>query len=564
MDQEEGGRAVIIRSTVCRPIPAILLLLVVYLALSAFNDPGGSLGADTGAKLYTLQVMDRGRTADPDVGYWAEEFDPDGDLHPLHQTEGRADGSWVAVTTLPMIEAARPLYGWGGHRAALLLPMLGGVFSALAARSLARRVRPGDEGWSAFWLVGLASPVVVYSLDFWEHSAGIACVVGAVSILLGVTEDRPPWTAAGAGMLLGLGAVMRNEVLVYAAVSVGVACVVLVARRRVVPAFVAGASSVGGFAVPWFANAWLERTVDGQSRAARATGTASRVDPTALESLRLDERVEEGLQTSVGMLPTDPAISVLVGLGVVVAILVAARAERRGDRPFVLFALCLAGAVYVADALGGLGFIPGLFLAFPVAIAAFLVRERTPAERLAVTIAVVALPIVYLFQYLGGAGPQWGGRYTLGSAIVLGVVGLGGLLDRLPITGRGLLVLSVGVTALGAAWVGVRTNSVADFFETVHDTSEPVVIARQAFLIREGGAAVVGDRWLSVEDEDEFTDAVDIARQVGEERFTVLEWSGDAPPAAALPDDVVEVERRSARFAHTDVGVVTYRFVGSG
>ena len=37
----------------------------------ALNDPRGTLGTDTGGKLATLHVMDRGGELDPDVGYWA-------------------------------------------------------------------------------------------------------------------------------------------------------------------------------------------------------------------------------------------------------------------------------------------------------------------------------------------------------------------------------------------------------------------------------------------------------------------------------------------------------------
>ena len=78
----------------------------------------------------------------------------------------------------------------------------------------------------------------------------------------------------------------------------------------------------------------------------------------------------------------------------------------------VLFSLSFAGCANTP--LGDLGFVPGLFVAFPVAIAGLRVRCRTSDQRVVIAIALVSLPIVYLFQFLGGAGPQWGGRYTLG------------------------------------------------------------------------------------------------------------------------------------------------------
>ena len=99
------------------------------------------------------------------------------------------------------------------------------------------------------------------------------------------------------------------------------------------------------------------------------------------------------------------------------------------------------------------------------------------------------------------------------------------------------------------------------FFEDVREESAEALIARQAFVLREGGAAGVGERWFSTENEAEFTAAVDITREIGESRFTVLEWDGAAPPEEALPDDVIEVRRARTDFVGTPVGLVTYEFV---
>ena len=105
--------------------------------------------------------------------------------------------------------------------------------------------------------------------------------------------------------------------------------------------------------------------------------------------------------------------------------------------------LALAALPYVAGALSDLAFVPGLFVAFPLAIGAVLVRARGKAQ-LVVVVAVGALPLVWAFQYLGGAGPQWGGRYILTSGVLLGVVATVRLRDDLPVVARGLTVLSSG------------------------------------------------------------------------------------------------------------------------
>src|SRR4029078_6689376 len=118
----------------------------------------------------------------------------------------------------------------GGPRAVLLLPMLGAAFAALAARALSRRIAGGD-GWWAFWVVGLASPMAIYALDFWEHALGVAFVVWAIVFMYDLLDGRPGWRGAGpAGLLFGAPATMRAESLVYAAVAVAIAGVVLLHR----------------------------------------------------------------------------------------------------------------------------------------------------------------------------------------------------------------------------------------------------------------------------------------------------------------------------------------------
>lgn len=543
------------------PVSAGLLLLLCYVALTSLTDPSGYLGTDTGTKVYTLEVMSETDSFSPDIGYWAEEQDPGGGLHPVHQTRRQSDGSWVGVTTLPMLQLARPLYELGGYRATLVLPMLGGVAAAFAARHLARRLDPSVSGWSAFWVIGLGSPILVYSLDFWEHTVGVACVLWAVVVLLGVLEGRPAWTAAIAGALFGAGAVMRQEVLVYTLVAVAATAGVLLAKTRaLVRPVVIGLSTVAGFAVPWYLNGLLESATQGQSRASRSSGTAAAAASSASAS-KVAERFEEGLQTLVGLVAGDPVFSVLLGAAVVGALLAALRAEGRGDRTFAVVGLSAAASVYLADALGGLGFIPGLFVAFPLAAGALVVWNRGAHLRVVLAMAAGALPLVYAFQYLGGAPPQWGGRYTLASGSLFGIVALVGLRGHRPLVRRGVIAMSFLVTAFGFGWLVERSHGADDFFQQVVADAEPVVIARQAFLLREGGATLVGRRWLSVEDEQEFTRAVDLARSIGEERFTVLEWEEPAPPEAALPADVREVERFELSFVNTPVGMVTYEFI---
>ena len=105
------------------------VLLILRGLWACWSTPSGSLGTDTGAKVYTLEVMDRGHTADPNVGYWAEDLDPDGNGFTRCTRHGAQRTSWLDCSdnAADAQEATEAKYAWGGYRAALLLPMLGSV-----------------------------------------------------------------------------------------------------------------------------------------------------------------------------------------------------------------------------------------------------------------------------------------------------------------------------------------------------------------------------------------------------------------------------------------------------
>lgn len=533
------------------PVGAPIALLGLLVALAFVMDPGGTLGTDTGAKVITLESMERGGTARPVVGYWAEPWDPAGIAHPLYQAGRNDDGEWVIVTTLPMLEAARPLYAVGGYRAALLLPMLGTVGCALVARGLARRLGDADDAALAFWVVGVGSPLLLYGLDLWEHSLGVAACGGAVLLLLDHVADRRRWwRPLLAGALLGAAATLRTEALVYAALAVGVSGLVLLGRREVAAAMRLGLATVLGFAGPWLLNRALEGWLGGQSRAAR-TGSAASV-----AGDRVGDRAHQALVTTFGA-KGDSAGSIAIGLAVVVLVLVAVRAERRGDRRLAVTAVGLAALPLAVGALSGLAFVPGLVAAFPLAVLALTTR---PTERstLVLGVALGALPLVWAASYVGGAGAQWGGRYTLTSTLLLAVVASVGLVRRHPVVGPALLAVTVAVSALSLVWLGVRSRSVDSLFDEVAAVDADVVIARNGFLLREGGAATVGERWLSVASEDAYALAADVAEQSGARRVAVLEQGAAAPPDASVPEGWQEVERTASSLAGTGIGIVVY------
>ncbi len=205
-------------------------------------------------------------------------------------------------------------------------------------------------------------------------------------------------------------------------------------------------------------------------------------------------------------------------------------ARRPARVPLGAGLFALAVGLYVARFSIGLGFVPGLLTACPLAAAGLALawsrREcRTPA-----VLAVGALPIVWVAQYSGNAKPQWGGRYELLSGVLLAVVAVVALRGR-----RAALIttvaLSVAVTACGVAWLSERSHAIADGMETLISRHDQAVVSMEGHLFREGGAFYDPDRhWLTATTGQELRKAVRIVGDAGDTEVAVI-----APAGAPLP-----------------------------
>lgn len=502
-----------------------LLALLPMLALAFLNDPGGYLGTDTGGKTATLEAMVQRGDWSPNVGYWAEAHDPEGLFHPQFGTT-RAEAGWVQVTSLPMIYAARPLWAVGGYRAVLLLPMAGTIAAALAAASLVQRLRGELAAPLAFWLLALGSPLLVYALDFWEHSVGVAAIGWAVVLAYDHVVGRRPWPVLiGAGALLGFAATMRTEALVYTLVVVATVCLCQL-RSSITGPVRSGAAAVAGFAMVWSANLALEELVGSVTRTGRATGTASSAGDQA------GARIEEGMRTTFATMATSSWAPVVVGVLLTVGVTAAVAWGHRIPPARSRFAVVGLLAGTLLTVLPGLGFVSGLFPAFPVAAAALAVGRLPLGARPFVYSALAALPLVWAFQYLGGAGPQWGGRYTLPSAYALGVVGVVAITnERVPRAVAGtVLAMCVAVTSLGVGWLWERSHEIVDVFDAVGEVEVEALIARNVFFLRESGPRALHQRWLSARDPDDLDPPAAVLRRAGISEFGVFQVAGDPEP----------------------------------
>lgn len=545
-----------IRAFLARPLAAALVLLVCYIGAAGLNNPRGFLGTDTGAKVATLEVMKDQHSSTPDAGYWAAADDPTASLHPLFDTR-RVGDHFVAVTTLPMIMIARPLWDAGGMRLALLLPMLGGVAVAAAGAALAKRLGSRSP-MTVFWVIGLGSPVFVYALDLWEHTLGLACMAWAVVLLYDTWSRRAGWRAAvGAGVLFGLGATMRTEALLYGAVATAVTVIAIVvadrAIRRAVPIAL---GALAGILPVLVANDRLEHAVLGGSlRTSRAAGTAGAAGS------QFGTRLGEALRTTVGLNYASLSVEALAGGCIAFALVAAAvmLSTGRGRPRYQAELLGAAALLLVVRIHAGLSFVSGFVPALPITAFGIVLAWRDPRRRIVALIALVALPCVWLLQYTGGAGPQWGGRYVLCTSFLLAVVGIVAT-ESLPHWSRVVaLALCVGITLAGVRYLEIRSNQGAHAADTIAAMQDDVVVSRFAHLFREAGSQYTPERhWLTALSDQDLARAAAIARRHDAATVAVIAEPG---PKARLAGYRF-TSRQRLHFFSENLFVDSYRLAG--
>jgi len=494
-----------------RAVPSALALSLLLLVALTCTNTMGFLSTDVGGKVATLEAMKRNGTLSPDLGYWAVAADPDGSLYPMWSTS-QVDSSWINVTTLPMLLIALPLYKVGGAFAAGLVPLAGTVLAAFAARTLGRRL--GSDGTAAFWIVGAASPLTIYALDFWEHSLGVALVVWAVVWVLDASRDGGSWrTALAAGACFGLAASMRQEALVYGFVSgCGLGIRLLTSGSQVAATVRGGALSVG-FVFAWFINSVLESSIIGDStRLDRSTGTAVRIFSDGL--LRLEEAL---ITVGSPFARTGALFLALAAITVMVLVELGRRVDTTEPLRPIVTAGAIIGMLWLVNLfVSGLGFVPGLAATTPVALLSLTRTWGTADRRLVGGIAVGALPLIWAVQYTGGAIPQWGGRYLLASGTLLVVLTTVVLTSA---AGKQLLrsaaLVGFIVTLVGVLWTVERTHGFANAMQILADRDEPALVFADPFLSREGGILVLDERWLAVTDSADRSEAADVLLELG-------------------------------------------------
>jgi hypothetical protein len=196
--------------------------------------------------------------------------------------------------------------------------------------------------------------------------------------------------------------------------------------------------------------------------------------------------------------------------------------------------------------------------ASPVAGIGLAEGGSAETRRLLLAVALASLPIVWAFQFLGGAYAQWGGRYVLLSGLLLAVLGATALEGATRPSAVAVLGLAAAVTAFGLVWLSSRTHDVARAEAVLYRRHDPVLISRIAHLAREGGAyyRYGGRPWLTAVTDEQERAAVDVVRKAGLTGFAVVD---DGKATASSPAGFAPAGTDHVEFLGLRLRVRTYR-----
>jgi 4-amino-4-deoxy-L-arabinose transferase-like glycosyltransferase len=560
-----------------------IMLIQTWLFTQSAATRGFATG-DGGVKLWqVLGILHSGQLNAP-IDYPGAVYDPTHLYSPFVPPWFLwRDGRPYSEYTSPFIWLSVPLYSWFGHAGLLIMPWLSGALLVILTAWLAWRVRPDRSAALATLIVGLSSPLLVYSMEFWEHTPGAFLAVLAVAAIVKSTaSSRSPLWLLVAGAAVGLGLTMRAELYVYpAAIAIGLW---LAAPRRmnsddgapVKTRFKAFARSIvylalGGLLIagPW----WLYQT----SQWGSPFGPRLQQNVPVLGGSQMLARLRDTTGHNYTMLyPIDGegrnelAIVVIMALGLAIGL----RWLRRTRWPLLNFGFwILAVAVIVVAAITTWRVTQGqrpsdllttfpiiLLLLLPLLPGAELGHQRSEITRfLSITSLAFVLLVLLVSPFEGGI--QWGPRFLLPIVAPLAVV-VATHLERLwAAAGRigriGLAITFVAVLSAGgySTWSGtqfMRQGQIASEFMSavINDSAERVVVANAWFIAQNAPYTFGNKIWLMAESEDALFKLIQVLRKQTQEPgmmyITALTWTHIDPqplmgPRIALSGEQVYI-----------------------
>ena len=154
---------------------ASLFVLICYIGLALILPADVFWSPDEGAKYWQMETLDwdggmsfvvpyNGRLRDPQFQFYPSLY-PYGHTFPQPSETCNVSFNWRIWFT----SITKPFFSYFGHQGLYIIPLLSGWGIALLSGLIVYRYRPHAAPWAIF-LVGFATPIPIYSIQFSEHT----------------------------------------------------------------------------------------------------------------------------------------------------------------------------------------------------------------------------------------------------------------------------------------------------------------------------------------------------------------------------------------------------------
>jgi hypothetical protein len=575
------------------PSPRRLLLLSVVAmimiqtacCLRAMSIRGFATG-DAGVKLWQVQGILRTGQLDAPIEYAGAAYDPDHLYSPfVPPWFFWQDGQPYSEYTSPFIWISVPLYAWFDHAGLLIVPWLSGALLVIVTAWLVWRTSPTRGACLAPIVVGVSSPLLIYSLEFWEHTSGALLALLALAALVKANEaPRPTRWLIAAGAALGLSLTMRAEMYVYpVAVVISWATLRRAGSTSAAPAtyslrhvlerglYPLGWMTLGGAIVagPWWLYQWIHWGSPLGPRVQQNLPLFGGGDMLA----RLGDTTghNEVMLWPIAGAGQDVLAALLIG-AVVLALGLAGwqriqksptRIQRGGRWLQTALLIGLAALTTWRIAQGQrpndlLSTFPAiLLLLWPLFSKSGVRNQKSEVARFLLVTSLAFISLVFLISPFEG-GIQWGPRFLLPAIAPLAVVIVArldrvwGTLGRTDRIGLALLCAAVLIAGGGSTWSGVefmRISQVSSEFmsEVIRQSPERVVVADGWFIPQSAPYTFADKIWLLAESDEAVYTLIQRLRKTTDEPnmlyASALTWA-HIDPAPLLGPRIQETGER--------------------
>lgn len=201
------------------PLPALAFVAVLYAGLAFIVLPKAAFfSSDEGLKLIQVQNFLRKGWSDFTIDYPGRWLDPDLSFVPINNPPPLMQGERIFAAYpvfFPLL--ATPLYSLLGYAGLYVIPVVSGLATVLVTWWLARLL--GARGSSSILVLGLCTPLLFYSLLFWDHTLGTLLATVALLLVIRTLLQRDRRWLLGGGAILGVSIWARTELYALAAVT---------------------------------------------------------------------------------------------------------------------------------------------------------------------------------------------------------------------------------------------------------------------------------------------------------------------------------------------------------